>query len=103
MEESLLKILLGGVKLREQVSFDEMLEQFDNGIYLIKFDQTTLPNWAGTLTSYSQVVITKQSSANVFIEIMEGDVNLKHFRVIYSRSSSSIKSVYEYPVQKLTI
>lgn len=95
--------VLGMTYLKEDVDFNNMLETFENGIYLVKFNQSSLPSWASTLISYSQVIVTKQGPANVFFEIYEGDINPKHFRLIYSRATNSIKTVHEYFVTKLSI
>jgi len=87
----------------ENYKFQTMLDELGVGMYFYKFDTSTLPSWASGLTSYCQIVVSTQGAMNWIFDIkMASASNPVHYRIIYSRSSSSIKFVSKYSLTNIS-
>ena len=83
----------------ENYNFQTMLDELGVGMYFYKFDTSTLPSWASELTSYCQIVVSTQSAQNWVFDIKMATA---HYRIIYSRSNSSIKVASKYSLTNIS-
>lgn len=87
----------------ENYDFQTMLNELDVGTYFYKFNNETLPSWASELTSFCQIIVYTQSATNWLFDIkQETPNNSAHYRIIYNRSTSSIKAVSKYSLTNIS-